>query len=52
LIDIAARLMVTAESILCDEKTYNAAKGDFNFEQKPPLSVKGSDKLVTAYKLL
>lgn len=39
-VNLAARLMVKADTILCDENTYQAAQSRFRFEEQPPLSMK------------
>ncbi|MCR9142905.1 MAG: adenylate/guanylate cyclase domain-containing protein [bacterium] len=49
-VNLAARLMVNAETILCDENTQRKAEKEFAFEQQPPLSVKGRDDAVQTYK--
>ncbi len=49
-VNLAARLMVNAETILCDENTQRAAGAEFEFESQPPLTVKGRDDAVQTYK--
>lgn len=49
-VNLAARLMVNAETILCDENTQRVAEKDFEFESQPPLTVKGRDDAVQTYK--
>lgn len=39
-VNLAARLMVKADTILCDEKTFTAAQSRFNFEEQPRMSMK------------
>jgi class 3 adenylate cyclase len=51
-VNLAARMMVAAETILCDSNTYEAAKELFKFEQKPPLTVKGRSDPVVTFKLV
>ncbi len=49
-INLAARLMQAADTILCDEKTYELSHDKVKFEKQPPLKVKGRDEPVTVYK--
>ena len=51
-VNLAARLMVNAETILCDENTHRAAQEHFQFEPQPPLKVKGRDDEVQTYRPL
>jgi len=49
-VNLAARLMVTAETILCDENTRVAAGNRFKFEEQPPLRLKRLDGLIHTYR--
>lgn len=49
-VNLAARLMVNAETILCDEKTYLATRDKFNFKQQAPLRLKGRTGLIQTYQ--
>jgi class 3 adenylate cyclase len=49
-VNLAARLMVNAETILCDENTQAAAREQFSFEVQPPLHVKGREDPVRTYR--
>ncbi len=50
-VNLAARLMVHADTVLVDENTYQAAKDvdGFEFEKREPLTVKGRDTAVMTY---
>jgi len=50
-VNLAARLMMSTDSILCDENTYLETADRFNFEQKPPLTVKGRSEPVNTYEI-
>ncbi|MEQ9366181.1 MAG: adenylate/guanylate cyclase domain-containing protein [Leptospirales bacterium] len=49
-VNLAARLMVNADTILCDENTHRAASQEFQFDSQPPLTVKGRDDEVQTFK--
>lgn len=51
-VNLAARLMVKAETILCDENTYNTALNRFQFEEQPPLSMKALQGIRTFKPLI
>ena len=48
--NLAARLMMTADDILCDEVIYQAAQSVWDFEALPPLAVKGKAQPVAVYR--
>lgn len=48
--NLAARLMMTANDILCDEVIYQAAQSVWDFEALPPLAVKGKAQPVAVYR--
>ncbi|MCE9600483.1 MAG: adenylate/guanylate cyclase domain-containing protein [Spirochaetia bacterium] len=49
-VNLAARLMVNAETILCDEKTYLATQNKFDFTKQTPLRLKGRTGLIQTYQ--
>lgn len=49
-VNLAARLMVNAENILCDEKTYLATQDKFKFTKQTPLRLKGRTGLIQTYQ--
>lgn len=51
-VNLAARLMVKADTILCDENTYRVAEQKFEFQEQPPLSMKTLQGIRTFKPLL
>lgn len=49
-VNLAARLMVKADTILCDQNTYQAAADRFEFEEQPPMKVKNLEGMVHTYR--
>ena len=48
-VNLAARLMQAAETILCDENTYEATRSEIQFVDMDPIHVKGRDDPVRVY---
>lgn len=49
-VNFAARLMMAANSILCDEVTYNLTKEDLQYRKLEPIHVKGKENKVKIYE--
>ncbi len=50
-VNLAARLMMHTDSVLCDELTYKSTENMFRFKPQPPVSFKGSLEPVNTYEL-
>ena len=48
-VNMAARLMVVAETVLCDEATYQEASSVLNFQRQPPIQLKGVKDPTVSY---
>ncbi|KPV47817.1 hypothetical protein SE17_41395, partial [Kouleothrix aurantiaca] len=50
--NLAARLMQSADDILCDAAVYELARAQVQFENLPPLTVKGKERPVQVFRPL